>query len=224
MEKIQKETAGEKLSSFMIKNRKIIITLWLALVLGVVAVCVFIGVNQKSIKKSISIIEEIEYALTNDSNALTEDELKERKENAKEKLAPYLTKGGIVGARANLLAADLAFSEKDFEKAKNHWEKSASSAKGSYLSPLSFFNLGVCYEELNDLEKAVSSYAKAANNEDFFLTTHAKFSEGRVYESLNDLENAKKAYQKLVDSAANDSWTNLAKTRLIALELQEKGE
>ena len=153
---------------------------------------------------------------------LSEEELAERKKIAKEKLGQYLSKSGIVGVRSNMIAADLAFSERDFENAKSYWITAASKGKNSYTAALAYFNVAVCAEELNDLDTAISYYSRSADFTDFYLSPHARFSEGRVYEQKNDYANAKKAYTALVDSKPNDTWANLAKTRLLSLDIEGK--
>ncbi|MBQ9630752.1 MAG: tetratricopeptide repeat protein [Treponema sp.] len=222
MEKFEKESASEKLSSFMLKNRKIILALSACVIVAVVAVCLYIALSQRASQKAISEIEKIEYELTDNSFSLSEEELAERKKIAKEKLGQYLSKSGIVGVRSNMIAADLAFSERDFENAKSYWITAASKGKNSYTAALAYFNVAVCAEELNDLDTAISYYSRSADFTDFYLSPHARFSEGRVYEQKNDYANAKKAYTALVDSKPNDTWANLAKTRLLSLDIEGK--
>ncbi len=218
----KEKNAEKKLEGFVSKNRKLLLIIFCVLVLAAVVLCVCLAVRDFGIKKGIKAVDSIEYSYTKDSENLSEEEIAERKNSAIAELSAYVSKSGVVGTRANLLAADIYFSQKNYEEALNSYKKAASSSKKAYTSPVACYNAGVCSEELGNLEDAYNFYALACDSEDFYLVSHALFTQGRVAEKLENYENAKNAYSKLVDSYPDDEWTELAQSRLIALKIAGK--
>jgi hypothetical protein len=222
--KFENGTAGEKLSGYVMRHRTPIIIITAVIVAAIIAYGVYVTVNSKINDKGISQIDTIEYTLTKDSSALSDTDIEARRAAAMTGITPYLKKPGIVGVRANMLAAEIAYERKDYENAKGYWKKAALKGVKSYTAPLAYYNEAVCCEETGDLANAVKLYEKAADSEEFMLTAHARFSEGRVYEALGDYKNAADAYNKLNDAVPDDTWAHLAKTRLIALKADGKTE
>lgn len=222
MKKEKNVNPEKKIEGFVSNNRKILLIILCAILVIAVAVCVFIGVKDSLTKKSLSAIDSIEYNYTKNSSELSAEEIESRQATVLESLKPYISKFGIVGVRANLLAADVYFSQKDYQNAFDAYKTAGSLSKKSYTSPIANYNAGVCSEELGNLEEAYSFYDKAVSAQDFYLVSHALFSQGRVAESLEKYDDAKKAYNKLVDSYPDDEWTKPAQSRLISLKIQGK--
>ena len=222
--KFEKATASERLSQFMLKYRMQIIILTAVIVTGIVAYGVSAAVVSSLTAKGISFVDTVEYEFTKDSDSLSDAEIETRRGEAMTKLTPYLSKGGIVGVRANMLAADITYARKDYAAAKSHWSAAASKGAKSYTAPLAYYNMAVCDENTGNLTDAAANYGKASDVKDFPLASHARFSEARTYEALGDYKKASEAYTKLTAAARADAWTNLAETRLIALKAEGKIE
>ena len=222
--KFEKATASERLSQFMLKCRMQIIILTAVIVTGIVAYGVSAAVVSSLTAKGISFVDTVEYEFTKDSDSLSDAEIETRRGEAMTKLTPYLSKGGIVGVRANMLAADITYARKDYAAAKSYWSAAASKGAKSYTAPLAYYNMAVCDENTGNLAEAAANYGKASGVKDFPLASHARFSEARTYEALGDYKKASEAYTKLTAAARADAWTNLAETRLIALKAEGKIE
>lgn len=223
-EKNDEMTASKKLSGFLDKNKKIF---WILLIIVVCAVIAFVcaqAFGSSAKLKNLEKIDLISYELTNDSSSLSEDELNTRRDTAIESLMAFTSKSGVVGVRANLLAAELYYQKEDYESAVKYYEASAKKSKTAYTSPIANYNLGVCYENLNNLEAAALAYKKASDDENYILRTHALFSYGRVLETMGKVTEAIAAYTEVNDISPDDDWAKLAKTRAIKLQLQEKSE
>lgn len=218
MADIEVQTASSKLNSFMEKNRKGVIAIAAAVIVVLVAFIVIISVSNSAKNKGIQAVDEITYELTNGSSKLEVEELKTRCETALEKIGPYTSKGGIVGARANMLAADVSYILEKYTESADYWNAVAAKGKNTYLEPIAKFNLGVCYEDLNNIDAAAEAYKAAAGNKDFVLKAHAKFSYGRVLEEQGKYAEAVAVYKDLNDILPNDTWAKLAKSRIISLE------
>ena len=174
--------------------------------------------------KNLSRIDEITFTLTDKSGSLEESELEARSNTAIEQLAPFTKKSGIAGARANMICAEIAFQQKKYQESADFWKAAAKKAKKSYIAPIAYFNIGVCYEQLNNIDAAAENYKIAADNKSFVIKNHAKFSYGRVLEAQGKYAEAVSVFTEINDSNPDDSWAKLAKSRIIALKVQGKVE
>lgn len=220
----EKVTASSKLTKTIEKNKKCIIAIFAVIVVALIAYIVIDTCSDKAAKKGLAAIDEISYALTNESSKLDEAELTARENEALENLAAYTKKGGIVGVRANMLAADITYKMENYEDSLNYWKATADKGKKAYTTPIAYFNMGACYEALNNNDSAAESYKKAADTSDYVLQAHAKFSYGRVLEAKGDFAGAVAAYTELNDLFPEDTWAKIAKTRIIKLQIEGKAE
>ncbi|MCQ2584294.1 MAG: tetratricopeptide repeat protein [Treponema sp.] len=216
----EKTTVSSKLNSFLEKNRVWLFTVLGVLVAAVVVCIVVVSVSAKSAEKTLTAVDEITYEFTKDSSSLSDDEMAAKRASALSAVEPYLTKGGVGGVRANMLAADLYFQGKNYSSALECYKAAVSKGKKSYTAPLSYFNMAVCCEELGNNAEAVENYKVAAEFKGFVLRSHALFSTGRVYEAMNDYAKAAEAYNTLIEATPNDSWAQLAKTRVMDMKLK----
>ena len=220
--KKEKKDPSEQLGNFVTKYRRPILLVVIILVVAAIAVCVTVEVTDKSRENGIAKLDSIEYVFTKDSSSLTDEEIASREKTVMDEIQPYLNKKNVVGVRANMLAASIAFQKKDYENSKTYWLAAFASGKKSYTAPVCKYNAAVCCEELGDNTKAAEYYESASDAKDFLLVTHCLFSLGRVKEALNDFTGAAVAYNKLVDKYPDDEWTNVAQSRLIALKTEGK--
>ena len=218
------QTASSKLAGFIEKRKVVFITILAVLICLLAGYIITSSVLSKSKTKDLQALDEITYTLTAKSNTLEESEVELRRQNAIEQAAVYTMKGGIVGARANMLCADLTFQQGKFEESANYWKNAAAKAKKSYIAPIAYYNLAACYEELNNLDAAAENYKLAADDEEFVLKSHAEFSYARVLETQGKYAEAVAAYNDLNDKFSGSEWANLAKTRIIALQNAGKAE
>lgn len=223
-EKEEKKTSSAKLSTFVEKNKFILITVCAAIVVALIVFIVVDVVKTNATSKNLTRIDEISYTLTNGSVTAEESELETRKTVALENLAPFTNKGGIVGVRANMLSAEIAYQNEDYESALNFWKATEAKGKKSYTAPVAKYNAAVCYEELGNLEEAANLYKAAADEESFLLRTHAKFSYGRVLETQGKYAEAVAAYKDLNDTNPDDNWAMIAKSRILTLQNEGKAE
>ncbi len=223
-EKTENKTASAKLGKFLENNRKpVIISFVIVLVLVIGFLCAEIIKTSVS-KKDLAAVEGFYYELTAMSNEAEDSEITNKATECIENLAPYTKKGGIAGVRANMLSAELSYVLKDYDSAISYYSAAISKGKKSYTAPICYYNIGSCYEELNKLSDAVEAYKTAAEFDEFGMAPHAYFSQGRVLEAIGDFTGAAEAYNTLKSKFPEDSWSNLATTRLIELQIQGKAE
>ena len=217
-------TTSKKLAGFIEKNKKAFIAILIVLVCCLIGYIIFASVAKSNKAKNLQALDEISYELTSKSSDLEDAEIEARIATALEKAAPLTKKGGVVGARANMFCAELAFRQEKYEDAANYWKDAAVKAKKSYLAPISYFNLATCYENLGNVDAALENYKLAADNKEFVMRAHAKFSYGRILETKGDYAGAAAAYNDLNDNFPGNSWAQLAKSRLISLKNEGKIE
>ena len=221
---LKKEEANpqSKIENFMTRNRVLIIAIGGILLALAAAVCICVGVIDSQTKKGINQVDAIEYEYVRDFAKLSEEEIVTRQNTALEALKPLLSKKNVVGVRANMLAADIAYAKKDFTNSMDYNLAAARLGKNAYTVPVSYFNAASCCEELGNNADAATYYELACEAKSFPLKSHAEFNLGRVKEALGDLDVAAAAYQKLVDEFPGDEWANLAQSRLILLKSSGK--
>jgi tetratricopeptide (TPR) repeat protein len=127
-------------------------------------------------------------------------------------------------ARAWLMAGDLHHGRQEWREAREAWLAAAAKGAKTHLAPVSFFNAAAACEEEGDIEAALANYAEALKFADFPAAARAQFSIGRLNEAAGNTEAAEAAYRTVIEKWEFDKdWTNLARSRLISLELREPG-
>lgn len=214
-------TVIDKIADFLSERAKVLLSLLIILFILIAIYIIATIVNNKKITEALSTLDTISYNLTTDSASLTKDELDARKREAFDGLSKYFKSNNIVGVRANMLGAEIAYSNGDFESAGKYWVAASEKEKKSYTAGLTLFNAGSAFEDAGKLDDALECYTKAAGNEDFLLSSHAKFSMARLLESKGDKAAALVAYKDLNDKSPDTQWGQLAKTKILSLDSGE---
>ena len=221
-EKKEKKTADAKLNKFLEKNRKPVLITFIVVLVLVAGFISFEIIKSATAKKDLAAIEAYYYDLVETPADTDDAEINKLATECIENLAAYTKKGGIAGVRANMLSAELAYILEDYEGAIDYYSAAIAKGKKSYTAPICLYNKAVALEELKKLDEAAESYKAAAEFDEFGMASHAYFSYGRVLEALGRTAEAAEAYQTIVDKFASDDWANVAKTRLIELEVAGK--
>lgn len=214
----EKDTASSKLSDYIGKNKKVIIIAGVVIIAGVLIFTLVNLIGNKVKSKNLNALDQIENSYVSDIASLEGDELKAKQDEVLKSLEAYTGKSGVVGTRANMLSAEIAFASETYDSAVKFYE-AATKQKKVYTAPVVYYNAGVCYEKLGMNDKAEEAYKTASSFEDFVLYAHAMFSYGRILEAEGKVEDAVKVYTELNDKQPNDEWAKIAKTRIIALQL-----
>ena len=127
---------------------------------------------------------------------------------------------GYPAARAWFMAANIHHERREWQQAQEAWLLSAEKGASTHLAPVSLYNAAVAAELSGDTDLALSNYQKSLSFTDFPAAAHAQFSVGRLEETRGDNEAAIAAYRAVIEKWPSDiGWTNLAHSRIIALEL-----
>lgn len=220
-EKHEELTLQQRISAILVKNRTFIIGGIAAVFVVITALIVVTVVSDSkregAYEKIDSLMDEWNTAKNDktDTLAAAEDEILA----GLDKIAGSNSRS-FAGARADMAAAEIYFTRKDWTNAQARYLAAESSAPAAYTAGLNLFNAAVCAEELGNTDTAVEYLEKAVSLDNFTLKTRALFNVGRIQEGLGQVEKAIAAYERLTGDYAEDEWTNLAKSRLIELSLK----
>lgn len=223
-EKTEKKTKSEKVNGFLDKNRKVLLIIFIILIVGLIGYVVFDSVSTKAASKNIAKIESISYELTSNSSSLSGTELVAKEKETLAALEEFTKKSGVAGVRANMLCAEINYKNKEYKAAIDYWTAAANKDKSAYTAPICNYQLGVCYEQINDLDNALVSYKKAAETKYFPLASHALFSYARVLETKGEYAEAVESYEIICTAFDDDVWASVAKSRILSLQIQGKVE
>lgn len=225
---VQKQNREEKkpvpvvISEFLLRHRKIILSSIACVSIVVMAIVVFFVVVEK---KNSAATAQIETLLERWETVKVEKEgqaLTDAEDGILTELNAIAGKNKRLssGARANLVAAELYYSRNDWANARERYLAAADAKESIYIAPVAYYNAAVCSEELADPDQAIALYNRALDHDSFTMKSRAIFNIGRIEEQRGNRDLAIASYEQLAESYPDDSWTLLAKSRIIALQIQ----
>ena len=124
------------------------------------------------------------------------------------------------GAKANLILADMAFDDGDYNKAIELYSLVASSQKKTFLREVALMSLAASYEEKGDKAAALKVYNDFFDEYDTesFYSSRALFNAARLTEET-DKALAISIYEQLIAyfESYNSEYAKLAKSRVAQL-------
>ena len=124
------------------------------------------------------------------------------------------------GAKANLILADMAFDDGDYNKAIELYSLVASSQKKTFLREVALMSLAASYEENGDKAAALKVYNDFFDEYDTesFYSSRALFNAARLTEET-DKALAISIYEQLIAyfESYNSEYAKLAKSRVAQL-------
>ena len=199
----------------------VLVTLGIAIVIALVG-AVAISVGESKVKKVFESLD----AITKNVDKLRDLENAEEKKTKEDEVIASLEKfieenknypGAIL--RANMAKADIHFDKGEFEKARDAYIAAAETFSDVYISGIAYYNAAVACEELNDLENSAKYFKLSYEQKDFALVSHAMFNAGRILDTLKKYDEAAAIFKELTEKFPEDPWADLAKSRLLAMEV-----
>lgn len=215
----------DRLAAFLHKYRTVLLVLLIALVVFLVGYFGWTEWNKRSRERSARLVERAQelYAQWQGENeeearVSTEQELTGIIERI---ISRYPRR--YAAQRAFFIEASVAYEKQQWQLAAESYKAVADSFPKSYLSPLSLFNAGVSYEQLDEVDSAVASYQRIVEeHEQSSLVPHALFSLGRLHELNEEFESAFAVYNQLEDEYPLSNWTKAGRNRIIDLKVTGK--
>ena len=217
----EKLSFSQKLSNFIMAHRKALIAVIAAVFVLVIALVVAAVVRQSRMESAYEKVS----ALMDEWSALSTDGAPDAAEEeiiaSLEEVASS-NRRNFAGVRANLSAAEICFSNEEWERARGLYEAAAVSEK-YYTTGYALYNAAVCAEEMGLLEDAISLLERAEHCEGFPQKARCRFNIARIQETSLDIAAALDSYRMMEDLYPSSQWTDLARSRVIALEISEGG-
>ncbi|MEL3907135.1 MAG: tetratricopeptide repeat protein [Treponema sp.] len=206
---------------FLTENRKPIAVVFAVICVAAAAALTVVSINGRKAKNA-SIAAETLITEWMELRVKNADDMQAKEDALIEKLeAQAAAAGGTYASfRAYSALGEIYVLRKDWEKGLAAYEKAGQALPKNYTAGIAYFNAAACADELKQYEKALTFYTLSADAEDFPLKPRALFNVGRLHESLSQLDQAVAAYNKLSELYPDNSWTMLAKSRVIALSIQ----
>ncbi|MBN1617386.1 MAG: tetratricopeptide repeat protein [Spirochaetales bacterium] len=216
----EKVHVSHLISDFLLKNRKVILITCSVILIALTTLLVTIVVIDKKSSSAIEKVEKLQEEWQDASSAEDAQALATFETSALETLA-LIGKSNtrnIGGSRAFLLAAEIAYSRKEWQIAREYYLSAAKAAPKAYTAGIALFNAAVSAEESGDEDGALALFTQAANTKGFGLVPRALFNAARIEEQRSQKDAALALYTRLVSEFADDSWGKLAKSRILSLE------
>jgi len=220
-------SVSERINEFIQKNRKPIFIMAAALLVLLIAVIAALSLMDVFRNKAIAAVEDFNGRYETMLPSVTEENSQDDVASFIEDLTDFAKKNsGYPGGRAWLLIGGLCSAKKDWAGAETAYVSAAGTAAKTYLAPLAWFNAAAAAEEQGKTAEAIEYYGNSLTTPAVFSAApRAQFSVGRLYETLNDDEKAIEAYRAVISGWSYDQvWTNLARSRIIALETKIDSE
>jgi tetratricopeptide (TPR) repeat protein len=214
---------SERINEFIQKNRKpifIIAASVFAVLFAVIAAFSLIDVFRN---RAIAAVEDFNDRYESILPSINEEYFSEDVNALLEELKLFAKKNsGYPGGRAWLLIGGIYAAQEDWAEAEEAYAGAAASASKTYLAPIAWFNAAAAAEEQGKTPEAIGYYGNSLKTPAVFSAApRAQFSVGRLHETLNEDKEAVEAYRAVITGWPYDQvWTNLARSRIIALEIK----
>jgi len=222
-EHTQKEDTEDKFSDFLKRNRKGIYISFGIIIILFFGVIVYFSVNSSLQKKATAEVEDLNDKYKELRLLLSDEAYNDDVNALLEKLDVFVKgKSSYAGARGWTIIAQIYSGKEDWPKAEEAWRNAAKTGDKTYLAPAAFFNAAACAENQGRIKEALELLEKCVTYKfDFPAAPRAQFSIGRLNEQLGDIPAAIAAYRVILANeqwSKIETWSNLAQSRLIAIE------
>lgn len=221
MEKNEQMSMSATLAAWLQKNRLVLLISAAVLVAVLIIVGAISAVNSYRAQKSLDALISFEESYSDWQSAGDDDSAaaEELEEAFAEIEADY---SGTYGhQRALFLIGDYFYSEERWSDAVDSYTALAEGYPKSYLAPLALYNAAAAKEEQGDAPAASELYRRIGQEYGQSpLAPRALFSLGRSLEQVDKTE-AVTVYTNLGERFPQSSWTKLARSRIIELNLAD---
>lgn len=221
IEKEREMTAAEKAALMLKDNKKYFVMAGIALILILVAIGTVEFFSSQKEEKSILMAEDIDSAYQEYRIAAEDD-----KAGLKDNLVALIeeAKNDYPGLYAELRALSteslLLADEEKWSDAAQGFIAIADNFSDSYIAPVALINASAMREEEGNTEAAAQLLERVlADYKDVSADIpEVLFNLGRLSEMMSDTQKAVDYYDQINNDYSSSSWTNIAKSRIIALK------
>ncbi len=226
-------TASQKISSklndFIGRHAKLLVAIAALVIVLIIVLAVALTMMQSASEKKFNDLLDLEAQYSSLSLMSSDDEAYQSTADEFIKSADALIASSSLkeypGAKAELLLADLAFSQENYQEAADHYRAVADAQSGSYLAEVAIMNEAACYDNLGDQAKALELYNYVFDTfgTDSAYAPKALFNAGRLYEAMGETELAKASFEQLTglylmtESGTVSEYARLAQSHLVTM-------
>ena len=220
---------SSKLNDFIGRHAKLLVAIAALVIVLIIVLAVALTMMQSASEKKFNDLLDLEAQYSSLSLMSADDEAYQSTADEFIKSADALIASSSLdeypGAKAELLLADLAFSQENYQEAADHYRAVADAQSGSYLAEVAIMNEAACYDNLGDQAKALELYNYVFDTfgTDSAYAPKALFNAGRLYEAMGDTELAKASFEQLTglylmtESGTVSEYARLAQSHLVTM-------
>jgi tetratricopeptide (TPR) repeat protein len=224
-EKNEKLSFSDTVALFLQKYKIVLFAILAVAVIGLVGILAYTliegGINNAAAKGLDGIREKYDAYM-----ALSADDAKKAdSEKAIVDAVGALAKkypSRIAAQEALMMKGDMANRKEDFKGAQESYYQAFAASKKSFIAPFALRNAAASAESAGDLDKAIEYYGIIIKDYKDRMPgiSLSYFNLGRLYEAKKDYIKATATFTSMGDLFPIDSWTNLAKSRIIYFKSQ----
>lgn len=217
----EKPSIHARLNDFLRKNRVVVISLFGASLLAVVAAAVWTVVDERVASRSAVALEKIEVSLGEWYAMESGPASTEKANEILSGLEAVYSKYGkrYAGQKAAVLAGRVHARNGDWTSAEKLFRQAADLDEDSILAGFALQEAAVAAEERKDIPAAIELWKRVIDSADASVgIPHAQFALGTLYEETKQYGEAKAQYEKLIAAYPDNDWTKLARNRIILLK------
>lgn len=207
----------QKINQVLGKNRVLLFVLAGLMVAVVIGAVVLDRINQKRVQEATVQAEEVVDLFVEWKSGDIEDQV----------LLDYISStledysGTFAEQRALFSRGQYYIDTEMWSEAAADFIALADQYPQSYLAPVALFNAAGTVENAGDLQLASEYFERLVNDysQESPEIPEAIFNLGRIAEAQGDVEKAIEYYDRLVLDFSGSDWTNLAKSRILSLNL-----
>lgn len=125
---------------------------------------------------------------------------------------------GYVHKNGYYIVAGMYFERKMYDEAKSFYLKFVDRSSSSIFAPLALFQAGVCAENTDKYDEALSLYRRIEKSyKDSGFNDRAFYDIGRMSQKKGDRVTAKEYFEKVITQFPNSSYATQAKMRIFLL-------
>jgi TolA-binding protein len=221
----KKPDIERKLNLLVLKRRKQLIILGIAVVLVVAAVGItsaLVSQRTERLTAEAELLQERYNELAGGASGLEAEEVESALAELKEETEAFLQSAGrgYARLRALYLKASISYRLGSYEEAAAEYLEAAELYSDSHLAAPAHMNAAVSFERAGNTADALTQYEKVYNSfkDSSPEAPHAMFSAARLLETLDRKGEAAQLYRELSTAFPDSDWAKLGVSRLIVIE------
>ena len=216
-----KERFVESISGILFSLRYVFMALLLVLLVFVVTVLIYNEVRSSKTERSTIIVERIEDDLSRWADSVDEEFRQTLGVDLISRLDSVVAEYPRLYAaqRGLFLLGRIYYGSGAWEVSVESFVALADRFPNSYLAPIALINASSAKEEAEDTIGAIALLERVAAEFDSPELPTVRFSLGRLNEQQGNIDEAIAHYEELLDDHPASGWTNIARSRIIALQI-----